>query len=275
MGSLNVVKSLPNKLADRNTTNGSSKASFGIEASTNSAQEVRVAMPLNPCRMQERRIPNDQGKQTMDVPVPVQASNYPQSNEEAMTSSPTAQAMLLSGMVFAAGATYPVLYNSSMIFGVNKNSHHLMTTFSSNEVLFSPRSLPQGFWFLMSNTLAFVFSMISIFVAICSARGNWSFEVRAVSLLVLLSLFMSYMMMLERLVPNFVVITASGQIFTGFQVFCLYTFSVILLLLVVALMARFLWTYKSVFAFILSRKRCPSGRDGAEIRTNEVDLILN
>nr|GMD19743.1 uncharacterized protein LOC109160960 [Ipomoea batatas] len=111
MGSLNVVKSLPNKLADRNTTNGSSKASFGIEASTNSAQEVRVAMP----------------------------SNYPQSNEEAMTSSPTAPAMLLSGMVFTAGATYPVLYNSSMIFGLNKNSHHLMTTFSSNESGFTIR----------------------------------------------------------------------------------------------------------------------------------------
>ncbi|XP_019164778.1 PREDICTED: uncharacterized protein LOC109160960 [Ipomoea nil] len=208
-------------LEDLNPTIATSIASFEIQASTNSAQEVRISVPP--------------------------------SNEAMNTSPPMQQhqqsSMLLKGTAFTAGVTYTGLFNFFTVFPHDNNPNRLIRTFTSREAFFSPGSLPEGFWFLTVTTFAFVLSTISSLVAIFWAGSPWSFAVRAVSLLGLSSLFLSYLMMLKTLVPHFAVISASGhQILSGFQLLCLYTFLALLLSMAVALMVRFLWTFRPQLA---------------------------
>nr|GMD35133.1 ankyrin repeat-containing protein At2g01680-like [Ipomoea batatas] len=200
-------------------TNATTTASFEIEASTNSPQEVRIAVL-------------DSNEATHTSPMLLQHQQQEQSS------------MLLKGTVFTAGVTYTGLFNFYTIFPHdNKNPTRLTRAFTSREAFFSPGSLPEAFWFLTVTTFAFVSSTISSLVAIWWAGSPWSFEVRAVSLLALSSLFSSYLMMLKTLVPHFAVVTASGhQILSGFELLCLYTFVALILSMAVALMVRILWT---------------------------------
>lgn len=80
--------------------------------------------------------------------------------------------LLLTILVFTAGATSVGLYNYPIIFPLNDNTKHLRRI-NAKDVLFSPRLLPDGFWFLTTTNFTFVSSMILISVAICLDGGKF------------------------------------------------------------------------------------------------------
>nr|GMD21233.1 uncharacterized protein LOC109160960 [Ipomoea batatas] len=191
-------------------------------------------------------IPNKRGE-AMERP----ALNYslpgkPNKGKKTTNTSQKQYSLLLTILVFTAVATYAGLYNYPTIFPLNdKSTKHLGRSINGKDVLFSSRLFPNGFWFLTATTLTFVSSVVSIFVAIClDGCKCCAFGVRVLSSFILTALFVSYVVMVKQVVPQFVVITGNGHILiTGFEMLCLCTLLLAILSLAVALMVRWLWSF--------------------------------
>nr|GMD15291.1 Ankyrin repeat-containing protein [Ipomoea batatas] len=219
-----------------------------MQAPARHSRGKRVVKCNAPPHVQEVKcaIPNKRGE-AMERP----ALNYslpgkPNKGKKTTNTSQKQYSLLLTILVFTAVATYAGLYNYPTIFPLNdKSTKHLGRSINGKDVLFSPRLLPNGFWFLTATTLTFVSSVVSIFVAIClDGCKCCAFGVRVLSSFVLTALFVSYVVMVKQVVPQFVVITGNGHILiTGFEMLCLCTLLLALLSLAVALMVRWLWSF--------------------------------
>ncbi|CAK9188042.1 unnamed protein product [Ilex paraguariensis] len=173
--------------------------------------------------------------------VPLQSQSPPPKStimDGLMPASMSLQAMsvLVTVFIFFAGAAYQVLSSYGNVYPLHQLAKN--GTISFIGMLSDPDLIPDGFYFILFNTVAFVLSMVVILLAIWLLDSPWSFIVRGVMLVLVSTISFAYAIMVKRVVPHFLVSIIGSFKVSSFLAVWLFDLGLMILLFVVGLIVK-------------------------------------
>ncbi|CAK9188033.1 unnamed protein product [Ilex paraguariensis] len=142
-------------------------------------------------------------------------------------------AVLVTASIFFAGVAYQALPSYGNVFPLAQQAKN--DTISVVGILSDPGLIPDGFYFILSNTVVFVLSMVVILVAIWLLDSPWSFSVRVVTLFLASTISFAYALMVKRIVPHFFISIIGSLKVSSFLAVWLFDLAFMILLLAVVL----------------------------------------
>ncbi|XP_059627050.1 uncharacterized protein LOC132269831 [Cornus florida] len=129
------------------------------------------------------------------------------------------KSLLLAVFIFLANAAHDGLLNLSNIYPLE---HHVETlNIRVKDIIRSPNLLPDVFYVIVANSIAFFGSMSVILVNTCSMASKWSLCYRALPLLVAGAMLVSYGLAAKKMMPKFLIIVGPHKV-PSFLVACLF-----------------------------------------------------
>ncbi|KAA8539744.1 hypothetical protein F0562_026436 [Nyssa sinensis] len=134
-----------------------------------------------------------QGQQSLEITY-----KMIQESMSSMTSS-----VLLTVFIFVAGAAYASLFTLNDIYPILDHRPFEIGTLSVKDMITVPSPLQEIFFFMVFNTLTFMGSMVVILVNTWFLISKGSFCFKAVLLLVMVAMSLSYALIMKKIMPEF------------------------------------------------------------------------
>ncbi|XP_059627817.1 ankyrin repeat-containing protein BDA1-like [Cornus florida] len=172
------------------------------------------------------------------------SNNCSQSDSEKMMMQESMKLMrkslLLAWLIFVASAAYQSLFNLIDLYPAEQTVEIL--TISFEDIIRSPNQLPEVFYAIMTNTLAFLVSLFAIFRTFWSmATSKWSLCYHAAPLLVGAAILVNCGLAAKKTMPNFLVTIGAHQIPSFWAMWCLFDFPLIFLGVAASLMVKLIY----------------------------------
>ncbi|XP_059627818.1 uncharacterized protein LOC132270655 [Cornus florida] len=224
------------RVVDVNSINNSSLTALDLHYQKMSDESDKEICHI----LHEARAKKGQPCSQSDSVVPmVTAKMMMQESMELMRKS-----LLLGFFIFLASAAYQSLFNLIKLYPVEQTVEILSVSFE--DIIRSPNQIPEVFYAVMTNTLAFLVSLVAIFRTFWSmATSKWSLCYHAAPLLVGAAILVNYGLAAKKTMPNFLVTIGAHQIPSFWAMWCLFDFPLIFLGLAASLMVKLIYLYIS------------------------------
>uniref|UniRef100_A0A5B7CBU2 PGG domain-containing protein n=1 Tax=Davidia involucrata TaxID=16924 RepID=A0A5B7CBU2_DAVIN len=103
--------------------------------------------------------------------------------------------------IFLAGTAYASLLELNKIYPLEQQDE--IGILNVKDVITVPNPLPDAFYFIVSNAVIFIGSVVVILLSTWPLVSEWSFCYRAVGLFVVGAMFISYALIVKKIVPKF------------------------------------------------------------------------